>query len=101
MADQERTEPLDPKVIELQSEWLVRNRLHPRWMIAAEPDDTYSVHYHTVDGVAPPAVYVTRAEAAARVLQLLGLKEPVTPQDWPEEVCIGSINDRPVAGGNA
>lgn len=45
-------------------------------------------HWHP-DGVAPTSSYDTTAEAAARALQLLGLKEPVTPQDWPEAIGLG------------
>ena len=51
----------------------------------------YRVHHWTADGVGPQSDYDTPHEAAARVLQLLNIKEPVKPQDWPERVCIGRI----------
>jgi len=81
---------LDPEITSIQQEWLDRHRLAHRWMIA-EDLDGFSVHDHTIDGVAPPSTYPTREQAAARLLQLLGIKEPVTPQNWPERVCIGSV----------
>lgn len=39
----------------------------------------------------PTTSYPNAAKAAARVLQLMELTQPVTPQDWPESVCIGFI----------
>ena len=51
----------------------------------------YSVHEHTIDGVAPPYVYQTKEQAAARLLQILGIKHPVFPQNWPERVEIGAV----------
>jgi hypothetical protein len=84
------TTDLDREVVAIQTEWLVEHRTHRRVMIAEEPAG-WSVHLHTADGVAPPSIYPTAEQAAARVLQLLKIREPVTPQDWPEEVCIGTV----------
>lgn len=55
-------------------------------------DYGYRVHEFLPDGVAPQSDYDTPHEAAARLLQLMGIKEPVTPQDWPESVCISTID---------
>lgn len=60
-------------------------------IIIEQSDYGYRVHKWTPDGVAPQADYDTPHEAAARAMQLLGIKEPVKPQDWPERVCIGRI----------
>lgn len=49
-------------------------------------DYGWQVQWWTKDGVAPQADYDTPHEAAARVLQLTSIKEPITPQDWPEDV---------------
>lgn len=79
--------PMDPEIATIQTEWLERNRLTTRWIIVAEPEG-FSVHQHDCDGVAPSHVYQTKAAAAARLLQLLGLTEPVLPQSWPETVLV-------------
>lgn len=66
--------------------------LRNRNLIIIEAGDYgYRVHQWMPDGVAPQSDYDTPHEAAARVLQLLKIKEAVKPQDWPEEVCIGRI----------
>lgn len=44
----------------------------------------YVVHQWSPDGVAPQSTYATRAEAVARVAQLMQVTSPVKPQDWPE-----------------
>lgn len=84
---------LDPEITKIQQDWQESYRLAHRWMITQEPDGSYSVHQHQIDGVAPASTYPTKEQAAARLLQLLGLKDPVTPQNWPESVCIGYIED--------
>lgn len=61
-----------------------------RWIIA-ETDDGFEVHEWTVDGVAPWFTYPVKEAAAARVLQLLGIKHAIAPQSYPESVCIGYI----------
>lgn len=52
-------------------------------------DYGWRVEHWFPDGVAPPSDYDTPHEAAARALQLLKIKVPVTPQDWPEIAQIG------------
>lgn len=72
-----------------------RARFEPctRWLIV-EINGRYEVHVWTVDGVAPPSTYDTKRQAAARLLQLLKIG-PVRPQTWPEEVCIGYVENTP------
>ena len=78
------------QVREIQDEYHERHRLLPRWTIVQEAHDSYSIHAHTADGVAPPSTYPNRRLAAARLLQLLGIG-PVAPQSHPEDVCVGTI----------
>jgi hypothetical protein len=61
-----------------------------RWIIA-ETDEGFEVHEWTVDGVGPWAVKGTPEMAAARLLQLMGIKHAIVPQAFPESVCIGRI----------
>jgi len=82
---------LDPEITAIQDDFAKRYRLTRRWIIV-DGLDGFEVHDHTIDGVAPPTIYVTRELAAARLLQLLGLQLPVTPQSWPEPVEIGHID---------
>ena len=57
----------------------------------------WRVHTWAPDGsVGPHSDYDTPHEAAARAMQMLGIKEPVTPQNWPERIGIGEINGKPV-----
>lgn len=58
-------------------------------VLLVKHDYGYQVEKWFPDGVAPTSDYDTPAEAAARAMQLLGLKEPVKPQDWPEIAQIG------------
>ncbi len=37
----------------------------------------------------PQSFYETKEQAAARLLQLLEIKEPISPQSWPEQVFLG------------
>lgn len=60
-----------------------------RVIMLVEADYGFDVRQWTPDGVAPTSSYDTAQEAAGRACQLLGLKEPVKPQDWPETVGIG------------
>lgn len=60
-----------------------------RVVMVVASDYGYDVEQWTPDGVAPTSTYDTAQEAGARALQLLGLKEPVKPQDWPEVIGIG------------
>jgi len=58
-------------------------------ILIVKHDYGYQVEQWHPDGVAPTSDYDTAPEAAARALQLLKLKEPVTPQSWPEIAQIG------------
>lgn len=58
-------------------------------VLLVKHDYGWSVGHWLPDGVAPTTAYDTPQEAAARTLQLLNIKEPVTPQDWPEIAQIG------------
>ena len=81
---------MDKEIYDMQTEWLDRNRETSRWMIVRELDG-WSVHLHTIAGVAPVTTYPTKEQAAARLLQSLDIDKPVKPQDWPESVGIGRI----------
>lgn len=66
--------------------------LRQREVIIIETSDYgYRVHQWTADSVMPTSDYDTPQEAAARAAQLLGIKEPVVPQNWPERACIGEV----------
>jgi hypothetical protein len=82
----------DLEITAMQDEYFVAWRHKRRWTIVEEPSGLFSVHEHTPNGVAPPCEYETKEEAAARVMQLMDIKEPVTPQNWPESVCIGYVD---------
>lgn len=75
----------DQDVVKLQTAWLERYRASHRWIIV-EGLDGFEVHEHTIDGVAPHSIYPTAAAAAARLLQLMKIEHPVTPQREPERV---------------
>lgn len=80
----------DADITEMQNHWYRLWRNKRRWIIVEEGDGTFSIHEHMIDGVAPPTVKPSKREVAARLLQLLGIG-PVAPQDYPEEVCVGTI----------
>ena len=52
-------------------------------------------HWLASGGIAPTTGYDTPQEAAARACQMIGLKEPVKPQDWPEIAQIGGDGRSP------
>jgi len=54
--------------------------------------DGYVVHQWSRDGVAPQSTYATAPEALARAAQLMKVASPVVPQNWPEQVQIGSVS---------
>ncbi len=58
-------------------------------ILLVKHDYGFQVEQWLPDGVAPTSDYDTPQEAAARACQLLGLKEPVTPQSWAEVAQIG------------
>jgi hypothetical protein len=82
---------MDAELERIKDEHIANLRKRRAIMIETS-DYGYCVHHWSPDGVAPTSDYDTPHEAAARALQLLGIKEPVKPQDWPEEACIGSIS---------
>ena len=83
-----------PDITQLQREHEDRLRDTHRWIIV-ETYDGYEVHEWTEEGVAPYTTYPVKEAAAARLLQLLGIKHAVVPQSWPEEVCVGSVETKP------
>jgi hypothetical protein len=52
-------------------------------------------HWLASGSTAPTTSYDTPQEAAARACQMLGLTEPVKPQDWPESIQIGGDGRAP------
>jgi hypothetical protein len=80
-----------PDIAAMQREHEDRLRATRRWIIA-ETDDGFEVHEWTVDGVAPRAMKETPESAAARLLQLMGIKHAIIPQAFPEDVCVGRID---------
>jgi hypothetical protein len=58
-------------------------------ILLVKHDYGWHVEQWTPTGVAPTSAYDTPQEAAARALQLMKIKEPVVPQDWPEVAQIG------------
>ena len=80
-----------PDIAQMQQRHEERLRKTRRWVIA-ETDEGFEVHQWTEDGVAPWATYPVPEAAAARLLQLMGIKHAIVPQAYPESVCIGSID---------
>lgn len=78
------------KIEQIQREHEDRLRRSRRWIIA-ETEDGFEVHEFTADGVAPWAVKSTKEAAAARLLQLVGIKHAILPQDYPESVFIDTV----------
>lgn len=64
-------------------------------ILIVKTDYGWEIETWSPEGVAPTSAYDTPQEAGARALQLLGLKEPVTPQSWPETAQIGSGGGAP------
>lgn len=58
-------------------------------------DYGYQVEHWLPDGMAPTSSYDTPCEAAARALQLMGIKAPIHPQDRPEVAQIGGGDGHP------
>ena len=85
---------MDAETDEMQTHWNESWRHKRRWILVEEGDGTYSVHEHMTDGVAPPITKPNKRDAAARLLQCLGVG-PVAPQDYPEEICVGEITNKP------
>lgn len=66
-----------------------------RVILIVAHDYGFQVEQWLPDGVAPTSDFDTPHEAAARACQLLGLKEPITPQNWPEVAQIGGDGRAP------
>lgn len=64
-------------------------------IVLVKADYGWDVEQWFPDGVAPTSSYDTPQEAAARALQLMKVKEPIKPQDWPEISEIGGSGDAP------
>lgn len=60
-------------------------------IILARSDYGWDVEHWVPDGVWPNCSYDNANEAAARVLQCLDIREPITPQSWPETTHIGKL----------
>ena len=78
------------EIEKMQREWFEAHRHATRYLVVQELDG-WSVHVWTIDGVAPPTTYPTKEQAAARLLQMMDIGQPITPQNWPERVGIGFI----------
>ncbi len=62
----------------------------PETISIVKSDYGWNVEHVLASGnKSPTSEYDTAQEAAARALQLLKIKEPVTPQSWPEIAQIG------------
>lgn len=48
----------------------------------------------TGENFGPKCSYPNAYKAAARLLQLMDIKLPVTPQNWPERICLGDIDEQ-------
>lgn len=57
-------------------------------------DGTFKICEFSEQSVFPTTEKKTAYETVARVAQILGVKESVNPQDWPERICIGEIELR-------
>jgi hypothetical protein len=53
----------------------------------------WMIRESTKDSVFPPTVKPTTKEMVARVAQIVGLKELVEPQNYPEQICVGEITE--------
>lgn len=76
---------MDKEVAEIKSEHFAALKSR-EVILLVRSDYGFDVHRWTADSVAPTSSYDNPQEAAARALQLLGIKEPITPQAWPERV---------------
>jgi hypothetical protein len=56
-------------------------------------DGEFSVWMSENDNASPKTNYKTKEKAAARILQLLGITETITPQKYPERIKIDEVSD--------
>lgn len=56
-------------------------------------DGTFNICEYEGENIIPHTAKKTAYEVVARVAQILGIKEMIKPQDWPEDICIGEIEE--------
>lgn len=85
---------MDSEVEQIKREHFenLRNR---KVILLVRADYGWEVRQWSQDDVAPTSGYDTPQEAAARALQLMGLKKPIDPQSWPEIAQIGGAPSPP------
>lgn len=61
-----------------------------------ETRDGFVLKQLDLDGetVLPWTTKPTAEGIIARLMQMMGVKEPVSPQDYPEQICLGEINEK-------
>ena len=74
----------------LSNEELPFTELHEIRLIETIPGH-WMIRETTKDSVFPPTVKPTTKEMVARVAQIVGLKDPVEPQNYPEQICVGEV----------
>jgi hypothetical protein len=60
-------------------------------ILTSAPNGKWYIDQSNGENVWPRILFKDNLDVAARVLQLLDIKEPVKPQDYPIRVCIGEI----------
>lgn len=80
---------MDAELENIKDEHIDRFRKAEVFMIERTAEG-FMVQHWTKDGVAPQSMYADAYDAAARLLQIMDIKRPVHPQDWPEEVRVSS-----------
>lgn len=60
-------------------------------VINERSDGTFLIEEFTPESVFPTIEKKDSLSCGRRILQLLNLKEPVAPQDWPEKVGITEV----------
>ena len=85
----------DPhEVPDMQFDWFLKSQNQPRYMIVQRGPDDFEVALHSEGNVFPSTSYPTAEQALARLAQLMGVKHPIKPQDWPEDIQIGGNDDQ-------
>lgn len=59
--------------------------------ISQKADGSFIIKEFNEESILPHTEKKTAYETVARVAQIMGLKEPIKPQNWPEKICIGEI----------
>jgi hypothetical protein len=78
------------EINDIKEEHFDRLRNAEVFMVERTDSGRLRIEHWTPDGVAPQSDYADEYDAAARLLQLMGIKRPVYPQDWPESVRISA-----------